>query len=222
MNRGAAGALLVAVLLAALAVGGAAGARRPSPAQRLAIVAALRGEQGNVAIETVKVSSADAGFASIDWGFANNGFSARNNSVLARSGGDWKVVWTREIEEPADGACVYVPAPVARDLLRVTCPPPAALHARAATRAETVVIRASFLTSALTPDARSSRLGPICLSRLDPRWAAAGAVSNVSGAVTYVWFRRGGERWEPTFESTDAARSPAARGGALARLLRRL
>ncbi len=127
--------------------------------------------------------------------------------MLARSGGDWKVVWTRELEEPADGACVYVPAPVAHDLLRVTCPPPAILHARSATRAETAAIRASFLSSALTPYARSSRLDHVCLSRLDPRWAAAEAVSNVSGAATYVWFRHG-SRWQPTYDSTAQTSLP--------------
>jgi hypothetical protein len=197
--RVSAGVVLVP-LLAALAVGGAAAAHRPSPGQEPALIAALRGAQGDVAIQAVTVSSADGGFASIDWGFANNGYSARNNSVLARRGGDWQILWTRELEQPADGACVYVPALVAHDLLRVTCPPPATLHATSATRAETAVIRASFLTSAVTPYARSSRLGHVCVSRLDPRWAAAASVSNVSGAVAYVWFRHG-LHWNPTYES---------------------
>src|SRR5579862_8736866 len=97
----------ILVLGIALIVSAAASARTPTAAQKAAIVAAFRQVQGNVSIQRVFVSSANPSYASMDWGFANNGFSAHNNSVLAHSGGTWKVVWTREIEEPADGACVY-------------------------------------------------------------------------------------------------------------------
>jgi hypothetical protein len=196
------GALVAPLLFA----GAAAAARGPSPTEREGIVAALRGLQGDVAIERIRVSTG-ADYASIDWGFANDGYSALNNSVLGRSDGAWRVLWTREREQRADGACVYVPAPVARDLLRVTCPSRARLYARRATAAELAAVQAGFRTSRLTPYAPSSRLGHVCVSRLDPRWAAAAAVSDISGAITFVWFRHGA-RWAPTYDSTSRSGAP--------------
>ncbi len=188
MTRFTAGALLAAAL-GSLLVGAAAAAHNPSPAQKAAIVAAFRREQGDVAIQTVVVSSANPGFASMKWGFANGGLSAYNNSVLALVGGSWKVLWTREVEQPADGACVYVPAAVARELLDVSCPPPAKLHARAATAAEAAAVSRSFRSSTLTRYARSSSgLRRLCVSKLDPAWAAAAAAFPSGGSV-YVWFR---------------------------------
>jgi hypothetical protein len=78
--RSAAAAL--GALLAPLPVlaGGAAAASWPSPAERIGIVAALRGQQGEVAIDRIRVSSTSADYASIDWGFSTNGYSALNNT----------------------------------------------------------------------------------------------------------------------------------------------
>jgi hypothetical protein len=187
-------ALLVVV---ALVVGGAAAAVTPTAAQRLAITKALRSEQGDVAVQKILVSSANPEYASMNWGFATGGLSALNNSVLGRADGKWKVLWTREIEQPADGACVYVPAQVAHDLLHVTCPPASKLHARAATAAELSVLRKGFLASRLTPYSRTgTRLTRVCVSRLDPRWSGATAVS-IAGGHTTIWFRNG----KPSYES---------------------
>jgi hypothetical protein len=199
----AAGSLLALLLLA----GWAAAARVPSPAERHGIVAALRGQQGEVAIERIKISSTSADYATIDWGFANNGYSALNNSVLARADGAWRVLWTREREQRADGACIYVPAPVAHELLRVSCPSAAGLHGRRATAAVLAAIEAGFRTSRVTPYASSSHLSHVCVSRLDPRWAAAAAVSEVSGVTTFVWFRQA-TRWVPTFDSISRGGAP--------------
>jgi hypothetical protein len=187
--------------LASLVVGAAAGARNPSPAQKAAIVAAFRGEQGNVAIQAVVVSSANPGFASMNWGFANGGLSAYHNSVLALEEGKWKVLWTRDSEQPADGACVYVPAAVARELLNVSCPPAAKLHARAATSAEVATLTNSFHSSRLIRYAASSSgLRRVCVSNLDPAWAAAVA-GFPSGSSVYVWFRHGSATFESLVQS---------------------
>jgi hypothetical protein len=197
----------ILVLGLALALSAGAIARTPTAAQKAAIVAAFRQVQGNVAIQRVFVSSADPSYASMDWGFANNGFTAHNNSVLTRSGGTWKVVWTREIEEPADGACVYVPMAVARDLLGVSCPPAAVLHARTATVSELAQMKRSFLHSKVTPYAKTSTLSEACVSKLNPHWAAAVSLSRVSGGTTYVWFELG-KKWRPVFESFAQLGSP--------------
>jgi hypothetical protein len=192
------------IAVAALAVGGAAAAVTPTASQRIAITQALRSEQGDVAIQKILISSSNPSYASMNWGFANGGLSSRNNSVLGNLGGTWKVLWTREAEQPADGACVYVPAPVAHDLLHVTCPPASKLHARAATAAERAVLTKAFLTSKLTPYAKSgTRLKRLCVSRLNPKWASAAAVS-IAGGHTYVWFDRG----KPVFESLVEAGPP--------------
>ena len=195
MTRVKVGAVGLAVL-ASVVVGAAAAARRPSPAQKAAIVAAFRSEQGNVAIQVVVVSSANPGFASMNWGFANGGLSSYNNSVLALQGGRWKVLWTRESEQPADGACVYVPAAVAHELLNVSCPPGVKLHARAATSAEVATLTKSFHSSKLTRYARSSSgLSRVCVSKADPAWAAAVA-GFPSGSSVVVWFRHGSAMFE--------------------------
>jgi hypothetical protein len=187
----------ILTLLAALVVGGAAAARTPTPSQKAAIAAALRSEQGEVAIQKILVSTANPTFASIGWGFSNAGRAAQNNSVLALAGGKWKVLWTRESEQPADGACVYVPAPVAHDLLHVSCPPAAKLHAAAATAAQLAQLKAAFLRSKVTGYAKTSNgLSNVCVSKLDPTWAAALSTFS-SGGKVYVWFKQG----KPAFES---------------------
>jgi hypothetical protein len=191
---------VLTILFVALIVCAGAAARTPTASQKAAIVAAFRQQQGDVAIQKVFVSTTDPSYASMDWGFANGGMTAHNNSVLALSQGSWKVVWTREIEEPADGVCVYVPAAVARDLLDVSCPPAAVLHARTATASELAQMKRSFLHSRVTPYAKNSTLSEACISKLDPRWAAAVSLSRVSGGTTYVWFSLG-KRWHPVFES---------------------
>jgi hypothetical protein len=190
----------VLVLVAALAAGGAAAARTPTPAQKAAIVAAMRSEQGNVAIQKVLVSTANPSFASMNWGFANNGFSALHSSLLGMAKGEWKVLWTRDLEAPADGACVYAPAPVARDLFNVACPPESALHARMATAAERKGILAGFRSSDLTPFAKTAlSLSHVCVSRANRTWA--GGVANFeSGSTVYIFFRHT-NRWKPVFES---------------------
>ena len=194
-------ALLAA--LAALGAGAAAAARTPSPAQKAAIVAAFRSEQGNVAIQAVVVSSANPAFASMKWGFAAGGLSSYNNSVLALERGRWKVLWTRESEQPADGACVYVPAAVAHELLNVSCPPAAKLHARPATAGERATLTKSFRSSKLTRYARSSSgLSRVCVSRLDPAWAAA-AASFPSGSAVYVWFRHRSAAFESLVQAGE-------------------
>jgi len=199
-RAGAAILVLSVALLAALVVSAGAVARTPTAAQKSAIVTAFRHEQGDVTIQRIFVSSADPSYASMDWGFANGGLSAHNNSVLSRSGGTWKIVWTREIEEPADGVCVYVPAAVARDLLGVSCPPAAVLHARTATATELAQMKRSFLHSKVTPYAKTSTLSEACVSKLNPHWAAAVSLSRVSGGTTFVWFELG-KKWRPVFES---------------------
>src|ERR1700761_865693 len=163
----------ILVLGFALVLSAGAMARTPTASQKAAIVAAFRHVQGNVNIERIFVSKADPSYASMDWGFANGGLSAHNNSVLALDRGTWRVVWTREVEDPADGVCVYVPASVARDLLGVQCPPAAVLHARTATTSELAQMKRSFLRSSVTPYAKNSTLSEACVSKLDPRWAAA-------------------------------------------------
>jgi hypothetical protein len=178
----------------------ASAAKTPTPAQKAAIIAAFRSQQGDVAIQNVVMSTSDGQYASMKWGFATHGYSAYHNTVLALADGKWRVLWTRDWEQPADGACVYAPAPVVRELFGVGCPPQSELRGRAATDAQLAEIRHGFLRSRLTPYARSSTgLTHACVSTLDPTWAAA-AVNFASGSYVYVWFRLH-ETWTPSFDS---------------------
>ena len=119
----------------------------PTHAQRAALVASLRHAQGDVAVQTISVSKADSSYATIRWGFK----TATSDSLFHHAGGRWKVIWSRESERPADGACAFSPAKVVRELYGVKCPSEAALHARTATAAEQAALEASFRSSKLTP-----------------------------------------------------------------------
>jgi hypothetical protein len=197
MKAGAA----VLVVAAALAAGGSAAARTPTHAQRSAILAAFRSQQGDVAVQRMRVSSADPGYAAIGWGFTTHGLAAQHDSVLGLSRGAWKILWTRDREAPADGLCVYVPAAVARDLLGVRCPPASLLRARRATQAEAKLIVRGFHHSNLTPYAHNSTgLRHVCVSSANQSWAG-GVAEFDSGASIYVFFQHGGNRWQPRFES---------------------
>lgn len=193
---------LFVILGTALAVGGAAAARNPSSSQKIALIAALKAEQGQVAIQSISVSTAAPGYASMLWGFK----TAVNNSLFQLDGGHWKVVWTRESEQPADGACVYVPAPVARDLLKINCPSDVALHARAATADEAGLLKASFRSSKVTPYGKSAlALTHPCVSRLSPDWAAA--IAQFSGTSGVVWFKHG-SNWRVVAETLFGRGTP--------------
>jgi len=205
-----AGAVVLA-LVAALAAGGAAAARSPSPAQKAAITAALRSEQGQVAIQKILVSTANPSFAALNWGFAHGGFSALHSSLLGLTKGEWKILWTRDLAAPALGACVYAPASVARDLFHVSCPPPSVLHARMASAAEKKLILAGFRHSDLTPYAKNAlSLSHVCVSRANGSWAG-GVASFKSGSTVYIFFKHS-KGWKPVFESLlqQAPLPPAA------------
>jgi hypothetical protein len=210
VTRVKAGAPLL-VLLAALAVCGVAAARTPTPSQKAAILAAFRSKEGDVAIQKIRLSTTDPEYAILNWGFAAGGMTAYHTSLFAHSGRTWKVLWTRDVEDPANGACVYVPGPVARDLLGVTCPPPAKLRARAATPQERTLIGRGFRSSKLTPYAKSATsLSKVCVSNANPSWAGAVAAFP-SGDSVYVFFHHA-KRWAPAFESVLQQGTPPPSG----------
>lgn len=193
--------LVVAAVIVSVTVStGAVGAVGPSASQRAGILAAFRGEQGNASIQRILISSANPAYASLKWGFAIKGRSAINDSLLQRNGKTWRILWTREIEQSASGACIYVPAAVAKDLLKVSCPPPATLRARPATEPEFSLINAAFRRGRITPYAKNSTgLSNVCISNADSKWA--GAVAGFeSGGVVFVFFHQSGS-WSPVFET---------------------
>ena len=68
-------------------------------------------------------------------------------------------------------------------------------------------MQARFGSSGMTRYAPSSHLRRVRLSRLDRRWSAAVAVSETSGATTFVWFRCG-LCWAPTYDSLSRSGAP--------------
>jgi hypothetical protein len=159
----------------------------PTHAQRAALVTSLRSAQGDVAVQTISVSKAESSYATIRWGFK----TATSDSLFHHVSGRWKVIWSRESERPADGACAFSPANVVRELYGIKCPSGAALHARTATAAEQAALEASFRSSKLTPYWRDThQLVNPCVSRVDSTWAAATATFS-SGAKGVIWFKHG-------------------------------
>ena len=168
----------------------------PTHAQRSALIAALRSMQGDVAVQSVSVSKADPTFATIHWGYGY----AQSDSLFHHVGARWKFVWSRQSERPADGACAFAPAAVAREFYGVSCPSAAALRGRRATATEASVLTAAFRSSKLTPYSRDAiGLVNICISRIDSNWAAALAKFK-TGAKGVIWFRRAGS-WSAAAET---------------------
>ena len=198
MKAGAA----VLVLVAALAAGGAAAARTPTPSQKAAIVAAMRSEQGNVAIQKILVSTANPSFASMNWGFANNGLSALHSSLLGRRQGR------------VEGALDARPRGARRRRLRLRAraggarPASRGLPAAprrstpgTATRVERKGILAGFRSSDLTPvREEGARALATSASRGANRSWAGGVASFESGSTVYVFFQHT-KGWQPVFES---------------------
>jgi hypothetical protein len=160
----------------------------PTHAQRAALLASFHAFQGAAAVQSISVSKADSTYATIRWGYK----AATNDSLFHHASGRWKVIWSRQSERPADGACAFAPAPVVRELYGVACPSEAALHARLASTAEQAALVASFHSSKLTPYWRDAvGLANVCVSRINPNWAAALAKYR-SGSKSFIWFKRDG------------------------------
>jgi hypothetical protein len=188
------------VALACLATaGGAAAAREPTPAEARAFAAALRAHAGkHVSVRSALVSTVDRAFADVRWAstFAPN---AEWVEVYRRAPEGWRFVWGRRATRPGTGACAFVPAPVVRDLYGVACPGRRALHARRADSAERGLLSAAFMSSPLARTyAYRTRLRSLCVSRLNPEWAAGRTVLRETAGV--VWFRRS-ERWHVVYET---------------------
>jgi hypothetical protein len=166
----------------------------PTPAQRGALVGALRSLQGDVAVQSVSVSKADPSYGMVRWGFK----VATSESLFRLSGGRWRLVWAREADRPAHGACAYAPAKVVRELFRVTCPSAAALHARVASGDELARLTVGFRSSKLTRYWRDATgLVRPCVSRVDPSWSAV--IAKFPETKGVIWFRKGAVVHETLF-----------------------
>jgi hypothetical protein len=187
-------AVLCVVVGCALLAGSALAARPATARERALLIVALQSTQGEVGFDSAMVSAPDKSYALVRWGAKGN-----RNDIFHLTGGRWQSIWTREFTAPADGACAFAPASVVHDLLRVTCPPAQALQARPATKAELGLLQRSFKTSPLTRYWRDAHgLKPVCISRLNGRWAAAQAL--FPGTEGILWFRLG-SRWQVVFET---------------------
>jgi hypothetical protein len=167
----------------------------PTKAERVALTSAMRGLQGEVAIQKITVARSDRRYAVVRWGFK----VAQSDTLFERRGGRWRVVLTRPSDRPADGACAFVPTGVVRELFGIACPGFAALHGRPATTAELNGMEAAFRKSPFTRYWRDAkRLSDVCVSRLDASWAAARAAFPDTSGV--IWFRHR-RRWTVAYES---------------------
>ena len=168
----------------------------PTPSERTALTSAMRGLQGEVAIQKIAVARSDRRrYAVVRWGFK----VAQSDTLFRLRSGRWRAVWTRPADRPADGACAFVPAAVVRELFGIACPGFAALHGRPATADELTGLEAAFRKSPLTRYWRDAkRLANVCVSRLDSTWAAARATFPDTSGV--IWFRRAGP-WKVAYES---------------------
>ena len=188
------------VVLGMLVVVATAGARRPATAPETRVLrAAIERTQGTqlaVRIRRAFLSTVDSDFASVTW---TQGPAPAAVSLLQRVKSRWVTIWGRRLGEKADGACAFAPAAVVTDLYSIRCPAWADLHARRATPAEAAQLERAVNGSAFTKIyAKSMQLVHICVSRRDPRYAAAEMAFHSTAG--FVWFR-GTTTWSVRFES---------------------
>jgi hypothetical protein len=184
-----------AALCASWIAANAAAKRIPTPVEHKAIVAALVKIQGtHLSVQEVVVSTVDARYASVRWsqGTEVTGF-------LHRGTRGWMTFWGNEPGAPFDGACAFAPRAVVADLYGVRCPSWAAVHGRVATRGERTQLVAALHRSALTRDYPRSSVTRVCVSRADPRFAAAAI--DLTSTEAFVWFRR--DPWRVAFETVS-------------------
>lgn len=144
------------------------------------------------------MSTVDPAFADLRWAYSSTP-NSEWVEVYRRSDAGWRFVWGRRAPEPGTGACAFVPAPVMRDLYALSCPGPRALRARRADGVERGLLHAAFMSSPLPrPYAYRTRLRSLCVSRLDPEWAAGRTLLRETAGV--VWFRRS-DRWHVVYET---------------------
>ena len=175
--------------------------RAPKPGERKAIVAAVVKAQGpRVRSERVVVSTVDERYASIRWSEGPPGFEV--TELLHRGTRGWTIVWGRLRDNPVDGACAFAPSRVVLDLYGIRCPSWVALHARVATSGERTQLVQAFRRSALTrPYGKVGRATRVCVSRLDPRFAAAAI--DLTDTRGFVWFQR--SPWRVVFETVASS-----------------
>jgi hypothetical protein len=186
-----------AALCASWIAANAAAKRIPTPVEHKAIINALVKVQGtHLRVQEVVVSTIDTRYASIRWSQV-----IEVTEILHRGTRGWTILWGHRGGEPSDGACAFAPRAVVADLYGVRCPSWAAVHGRVATRGERTHLVEAFRRSPLTrPYERSARVTRVCVSRADPRFAAAAIDLTSTGA--FVWFRR--DPWHVAFETVSS------------------
>jgi hypothetical protein len=175
--------------------------RAPKPGERKAIVAAVVKVQGSsVRVRRVAVSTIDKRYATIRWSEGPTTFEV--TEILHRSIRGWTILWGRRRGEPSDGACAFAPSAIVVELYGVRCPSWVALHARVATPGEHAQLVKAFRQDALTrPYRTAARVTRTCVSRLDPRFAAAAI--DLSSTGGFVWFER--NPWRVVFETVASS-----------------
>jgi hypothetical protein len=188
-----------AALVASSIAASAAAERVPAPVERKAIVAALVKVQGTrVSVQKVVVSTIDTRYASIRWSQGPATFEV--TGFLHRGTRGWMILWGNRQGEPFDGACAFAPRAVVADLYGVRCPSWAAVHGRVGTRSERTQLVEAFHRSAPTRDyPRATRVTRVCVSRADPRFAAA--ATDLASTEGFVWFQR--DPWRVAFETVS-------------------
>ena len=186
--------LSVVAALSALILPPAAHAARPPTSSELRALRSALSRDQDVAItpSSVSIATVAPGWAAVKWGHTYNSL------VFHRHGNRWRAVGNLiQGSEPFDSPCAYAPSVVITDLFAIRCPPYAALHARPASSA----VRKA-LDAALRADPYTRSLGPFtlyrpCISRLNPRWAAA--TVELPDTAEVVWLHQNHGRWQVNY-----------------------
>jgi hypothetical protein len=169
-------------------------ARQPTPSERAALQRATNTfESVKVPLASARISTAASTWARV---IEEGPASGASDLLIDRRAGKWLVANTVAVGTNPDGGCAYAPPDAMRDLYGVACPPPRALHARHATRAESATLTAAFKRDPKTRTyghQRGFHLANACISRLNRSWASA--IGEFPDTGIGVWFTKTGSTW---------------------------
>lgn len=187
--------LVVVAALSALNMPPVARAARPPTSSELRALRSALSRDQDVAItpSSVSIATVAPGWAAVKWG------GNYNSLLFHRQAKRWAAVGNLiQGSEPFDSLCAYAPSVVITDLFAIRCPPYPALHARPASSAVRKALDAALHADPYTRTLGRFTLYRPCVSRLNPRWAAA--TVELPDTAEVVWLHQNvARRWQVTY-----------------------
>ena len=183
------------------------GTRPPTRTERVALDhATYASDVGDKGIDSILISVPDSRYAVVRWNNVADRKDWFTRNLFRRSQGDWHLIYRisgHGLEggrASADGACAVAPGAVVRVLYGYRCSFTCQLHARPAPGADRHAMQKALTSWSVGSTLGPQRIGRACISRVDPKWAAA-------NGTTLVWFKRY-STWRVVYADGDPGPKP--------------